>query len=133
MDLGIAGRSAIICASSRGLGRACAQALAREGVHVTLNGRDAGVLADTADAIRAAHGVTVDTVAGDIESEATREALLVTCPEPDILVNNNGGPPPGRFPPNPTRPLGPGGLPWRLRAQLRGLPGPSSWAASGPW
>jgi len=97
MDLGIAGRTAIVCASSRGLGRACAEALAREGVHVTLNGRDAEALAEAADAIRAAHGVTVDTVAGDIESEATRETLMVTCPEPDILVNNNGGPPPGRF------------------------------------
>ena len=97
MDLGIAGRTAIVCASSRGLGRACAEALAREGVHVTLNGRGAEALAATVDAIRAAHGVQVESVAGDIESEATREALLVTCPEPDILVNNNGGPPPGRF------------------------------------
>jgi len=97
MDLGIAGRTAIVCASSRGLGRACAEALAREGVHVTLNGRDAEALAAAADGIRSAHGVTVDTVAGDIESEATRETLMVTCPEPDILVNNNGGPPPGRF------------------------------------
>jgi len=97
MDLGIAGRKAIVCASSRGLGRACAEALAREGVAVTLNGRDAACLADTAEAIAAAHDVPVDTVVGDIESEATREALLVTCPDPDILVNNNGGPPPGRF------------------------------------
>ncbi len=97
MDLGIANRRAIVCASSRGLGRACAEALAREGVHVTLNGRDAERLEATADALRAAHAVTVQSVAGDIELEATREALLLACPEPDILVNNNGGPPPGRF------------------------------------
>ena len=97
MDLGIAGRKAIVCASSRGLGRACAESLAREGVEVTLNGRDSGSLAATADAIRATHGVRVEAVEGDIESEATREALIAACPQPDILVNNNGGPPPGRF------------------------------------
>jgi 3-oxoacyl-[acyl-carrier protein] reductase len=97
LDLGIADRRAIVCASSRGLGRACAEALAREGVHVTLNGRDAESLEATADAIRAAHGVEVEAVAGNIELESTRLALLGACPEPDILVNNNGGPPPGRL------------------------------------
>jgi 3-oxoacyl-[acyl-carrier protein] reductase len=97
VDLGIAGRKAIVCASSRGLGRACAESLAREGVHVTLNGRDAETLAATAAAIAEAHGVRVETVAGALELEATRTALLAACPEPDILVNNNGGPPPGRF------------------------------------
>jgi 3-oxoacyl-[acyl-carrier protein] reductase len=97
MDLGIGGRKAIVCASSRGLGRACAESLAREGVHITLNGRDSVVLQATADAIRARHEVRVDVVAGEIESEGTREALMAACPEPDILVNNNGGPPPGRF------------------------------------
>jgi len=97
VNLGIAGRRAIVCASSRGLGRACAESLAREGVHVVLNGRDAGTLEATAEAIRASHGVEVGAVAGDIEHESTREALLAACPEPDILVNNNGGPPPGRF------------------------------------
>ena len=97
MDLGIAGRRAIVCASSRGLGRACAEALAREGVHVTLNGRNAETLAATADAVRDAHGVEVGTVVGEMEAEATRDALVAACPEPDILVNNNGGPPPGRF------------------------------------
>jgi 3-oxoacyl-[acyl-carrier protein] reductase len=82
MDLGIAGRKAIVCASSKGLGRACAMALAREGCIVVVNGRDAARLEATADEIRA----------------ATRsEALLKTCPEPDILVNNNGGPPPAPF------------------------------------
>jgi len=97
MDLGIAGRRAIVCASSRGLGRACATSLAREGVHVTLNGRDAEALAATAEAIRDEHGVEVAVVAGPIEAEETREALVAACPQPDILVNNNGGPAPGRF------------------------------------
>jgi 3-oxoacyl-[acyl-carrier protein] reductase len=96
-DLGIRGRRAIVCASSRGLGRACAEALAREGVHLTLNGRRADALAEAAEAIRGAHGVEVSSVAGDIGDEATRERLLAACPEADILVNNNGGPPPGRF------------------------------------
>jgi len=97
MDLGIAGRSAIVCASSRGLGRACAEALAREGVAVTINGRDAESLATTAEAIRRDGAVEVHAVVGDIELEQTREALLAACPEPDILVNNNGGPLPGRY------------------------------------
>ena len=97
MDLGIAGRRAIVCASSRGLGRACAEALAGEGVAVTINGRDAAVLAATAEAIRSTTGVVVEAVAGDIGEEDTRAALLEACPEPDILVNNNGGPPPGRY------------------------------------
>jgi len=97
MDLGIAGRRAIVCASSRGLGRACAEALAREGVHVTLNGRNADALEEAARAIRTASGVEVGVVAGDIEAERTQAALLEACPEPDILVNNNGGPPPGRY------------------------------------
>lgn len=97
MDLGIQGRRAIICASSRGLGRACAEALAREGVHVTLNGRDPVALKDAVEAIAATHGVQVGGVAGDIATEATQQALLAACPEPDILVTNNGGPPPGRF------------------------------------
>jgi 3-oxoacyl-[acyl-carrier protein] reductase len=97
VDLGIRGRRAIVCASSRGLGRACAESLAREGVHVTLNGRDPEALESAATSIRAEHGVEVESVAGDIGDEATREALAAACPEPDILVNNNGGPPPGRF------------------------------------
>lgn len=97
MDLGISGRRAIVCASSRGLGRACADALAREGVHVTLNGRDEAALRETRDAIAAAHDVEVAAIAGDIAAEATQQALLDACPAPDILVNNNGGPPPGRF------------------------------------
>jgi len=97
MDLGIAGRRAIVCASSKGLGRACAHALASEGVEVTINGRNAETLAATADAIRAATSVKVEMVVGDIESEQTHAALLEACPEPDILVNNNGGPAPGSY------------------------------------
>lgn len=97
MDLGIAGKRAIVCASSRGLGRACAEALAHEGVAVTINGRDPETLAATAEAIRDATSVDVRTVVGELESDETRAALLEACPEPDILVNNNGGPSPGRY------------------------------------
>ena len=97
MELGIRGKKAIICASSRGLGRACADALAREGAHVTLNGRDAATLDQAVEEIRSAYGVEAYSVVGDIGAEETRTALLATCPAPDILVNNNGGPPPGRF------------------------------------
>ena len=98
MDLGIKGRRAIVCASSKGLGRACAMALADEGVHVTLTARGAEALAKTAAEIRKAHpGLTVTEVAGDITTPAGREAALKACPDPDILVNNAGGPPPGDF------------------------------------
>jgi 3-oxoacyl-[acyl-carrier protein] reductase len=97
VDLGIRDRRAIVCASSRGLGRACAESLAREGVHLTLNARDGAVLAETADAIKREHDVEVAFVPGDIAREETRVALLAACPMPDILVNNNGGPSPGRF------------------------------------
>jgi 3-oxoacyl-[acyl-carrier protein] reductase len=97
VDLGIAGKRAIVCASSRGLGRACAEALLREGVEVTINGRVRETLEATATKLRSAHGGEVHVVVGDIEAEQTRDALLAACPEPDILVNNNGGPAPGRF------------------------------------
>ncbi|MGW8189169.1 SDR family oxidoreductase [Sphingomonas hankookensis] len=93
MDLGIAGRKAIVCASSAGLGRACALELARAGVDVVVNGRDAAKLAETAAAIRAETGVRVTEVVGDLSTEQGRAALLAACPDPDILVNNNGGPP----------------------------------------
>ncbi len=93
MDLGIKGRRAIVCASSAGLGRACALELARAGVDVTINGRDAEKLAATAAAIRAETGVTVTEVVADLSTDAGRGALLAACPDPDILVNNNGGPP----------------------------------------
>src|SRR5882672_3363177 len=98
VDLGIKGRRAIVCASSKGLGRACAMQLANEGVHVTLTARGAEALKKTADEIRKAHpGVTVTEVAGDITTPAGREAALKACPDPDILINNAGGPPPGDF------------------------------------
>ncbi len=93
MDLGIAGRKAIVCASSAGLGRACALELARAGVEVVVNGRDAAKLGEAAAAIRAETGVTVIEVVGDLSTEEGRVALLAACPDPDILVNNNGGPP----------------------------------------
>jgi 3-oxoacyl-[acyl-carrier protein] reductase len=97
MDLGIVGKHAIVCASSKGLGRACAESLAREGASVTINGRNSVSLEATAAEIRDAHSATVQVVVGDIESEETRRALLEACPHPDILVNNNGGPSPGRY------------------------------------
>ncbi len=97
MDLALQDKRAIVCAASKGLGRACAEALAREGVAVTLNARDRDTLEATAAAIRRDSGGVVAVVAGDIGAAATRAALLAACPEPDILVNNNGGPPPGRF------------------------------------
>ena len=98
MDLGIKGRSAIVCASSKGLGRACALALANEGVHVTITARGADALAKTANDIRrASSGSTVTEVVGDITTPAGREAVLKACPDPDILINNAGGPPPGDF------------------------------------
>ncbi|MDX2170572.1 MAG: SDR family oxidoreductase [Deltaproteobacteria bacterium] len=96
MDLDIRGKRAIVCAASKGLGRACAEALAREGVALTINARDGETLNATAAALRAG-GVPVTAVAGDITRAETRATLLAACPEPDILVNNNAGPPPGRF------------------------------------
>ena len=98
VDLGIKGRRAIICASSKGLGRACAMALANEGVHVTLTARGAEALKATADEIRKKNpGVTVTEIVGDITTPAGRADVLKACPEPDILINNAGGPPPGDF------------------------------------
>lgn len=95
MELGIGGRVAVVCASSRGLGRACALALAREGCEVVVNGRDAVRLAEAADEIAAATGVRPSSVVADLATEAGRRALLAACGEPDILVTNNGGPAPG--------------------------------------
>jgi 3-oxoacyl-[acyl-carrier protein] reductase len=97
MDLGIAGRRAIVCASSRGLGRGCAEALAAAGVHLVLNGRDAVALAKTAKELRERYRVDVAEVAGDVSQREVQGALLAACPQPDILVNNNGGPPPKDF------------------------------------
>ncbi|MDE2517331.1 MAG: SDR family oxidoreductase [Rhodospirillales bacterium] len=97
MDFGIKGRKAIVCAASKGLGRACATALAREGVELVITARTASELEATAAAIRAETGVKVTAVAGDIATPEGRAAALAACPEPDILVNNAGGPPPGDF------------------------------------
>jgi 3-oxoacyl-[acyl-carrier protein] reductase len=97
MDLGIAGRTAIVCASSKGLGRACAQALAEAGCTVVVNGRDAQTLEATASEIRASTGATVVAVVADVSTRAGQDALLAAAPNPDILVNNNGGPPPKPF------------------------------------
>jgi len=97
MDLGIAGKKAIVCASSKGLGRACAFALAREGVNLTINGRNSDTLEATAEEIRGATGAEVTTVAIDVTTSEGRAALLAACPDPDILINNAGGPPPGDF------------------------------------
>jgi 3-oxoacyl-[acyl-carrier protein] reductase len=97
MDLGIRGKQALVCAASRGLGRGCAAALAEAGAERTLVARTPGPLEATAAELRAAHGVSVRTVTADITSEAGRAAALAACPEPEILVNNAGGPPPGDF------------------------------------
>jgi 3-oxoacyl-[acyl-carrier protein] reductase len=93
MDLGISGRKAIICASSRGLGRACAFALAQAGCEVVINARDAKALETTAAELRRATSVRVTAVAADVATAEGQAALLNACPEPDILVNNNAGPP----------------------------------------
>ncbi|MFE0753855.1 SDR family oxidoreductase [Inquilinus sp. NPDC058860] len=97
MDLGLAGRKALVCAASKGLGKGCALALAREGVELVITARGAEALEATAEEIRRATGAKVTAIAGDITTEAGREAALAACPEPDILVNNAGGPPPGDF------------------------------------
>ena len=95
MDLGIAGRHAIVAASSRGLGRACADALANEGVNLIINGRDPDSLGAAAAEISRNSGVVVVAVPGDIADQATRAALLDACPRPDIVITNAGGPRPG--------------------------------------
>ncbi|NDA46619.1 MAG: SDR family oxidoreductase [Alphaproteobacteria bacterium] len=97
MDLGIRGRKAIVCASSRGLGKACALSLAKEGVDIILNGLDAGRLEAAARDIRAATGVTVTPIQADITTQEGRDRLIAACPDADILINNNAGPPPGKF------------------------------------
>ncbi len=95
MDLGIRDRVAIVCASSRGLGEACATALAREGARVFINGRYPANLEAAAERIEKAGGGRPHMVVGDIATEAGRQALVDACPDADILVNNNAGPPPG--------------------------------------
>ncbi len=97
MDLGIRGRKAVVCASSQGLGHACAMALAAEGCELVINGRDPAKLGAAAEGIRQATGARVLGVAADLNTEAGRAMLLAACPQPDILVNNNAGPPPGKL------------------------------------
>jgi 3-oxoacyl-[acyl-carrier protein] reductase len=98
MDLGIAGRRAIVCAASKGLGRACAMALAENGVNLVINARGREALEATAEEIRGrCGGVEVASVAADVTTPEGRALVLAACPEPDILVNNAGGPPPGDF------------------------------------
>jgi 3-oxoacyl-[acyl-carrier protein] reductase len=97
MDLGIDGRQAIVCGASKGLGRACAEALAQAGARVTICARTESALATTAREISDRSGLPVTAVACDIATEAGRAAVLAACPQPDILVNNAGGPPPGDF------------------------------------
>jgi 3-oxoacyl-[acyl-carrier protein] reductase len=95
MDLGIKGKRAIVCASSKGLGLGCAEALAKEGVDLVMNARGADALEAAAERIRAEHGVSVTAVAADITTDAGRQAVLDAAPACDILVTNAGGPPPG--------------------------------------
>jgi len=97
MDLGLAGRTALVCGASKGLGLGCAESLAREGVAVTLVARGAEALEAAASAIRAATAVVVTTVAADITTPEGRAAALAACPAPDILITNAGGPKPGDF------------------------------------
>ncbi len=93
MDLGIRGRTAIVCASSQGLGLACASALAEAGVSLVINGRNSTLLDQAAQQIRRTTGVNVTPVVADVSTAEGQAALLAACPQPDILVNNNGGPP----------------------------------------
>lgn len=97
MDLGISGKTALVCASSKGLGRGCAEALAAAGVNLVLNARGAEALEATAADIHAQFGVEVTTVAADVATEEGRARLLEAAGAVDILVNNAGGPPPGTW------------------------------------
>ncbi len=97
MDLGIAGKTALVCAASKGLGRGCALALASNGAQLFITARTASALEATARELAAATGAKVTAVAGDITTPEGRKAALAACPAPDILVNNAGGPPPGDF------------------------------------
>jgi 3-oxoacyl-[acyl-carrier protein] reductase len=97
MDLGIAGRTAIVCGGSAGLGRGAATALARDGVVTFIAARDKDRLENAAAEIAADTGGPIHPVVADVTTDAGREALLAACPKPDILINNAGGPPPGDF------------------------------------
>ena len=93
MDLGISGKKAIVCGSSRGLGKACASSLARAGCKVVINGMDAKRLSETASELRSSTNSEIIEVQGDITSHDGQNALAAACPDPDILITNAGGPP----------------------------------------
>ena len=97
MNLGIEGRTAIVCASSQGLGLACARALAQEGVHVLINGREQAKLDKSAATLREVARGDVIAIAADVTTTDGQAKLLAACPSPDILINNNAGPSPGNF------------------------------------
>ncbi len=97
MDLGIKGRKALVCASTQGLGLACATSLATEGCEVWINGRHAGKVQQAAELLAQQTGAIVHGVAADITTEEGRAALMAACPAPDILINNNAGPSPGKL------------------------------------
>ena len=97
MDLGIKGKNAIVCAASKGLGKGCAMALAKEGVNITITARTAETLEQTAAELRKLGSGTITAVAGDITTVEGRAKVLAACPNPDILINNAGGPPAGDF------------------------------------
>jgi 3-oxoacyl-[acyl-carrier protein] reductase len=97
MNLWIEGRTAIVCASSQGLGLACARALAQEGVHVLINGREQAKLDKSAAALREVARGDVIAIAADVTTTDGQAKLLAACPSPDILINNNSGPSPGNF------------------------------------
>src|SRR3954462_15515944 len=97
MELGIRGKTALVCAASKGLGKGCAASLAREGVNLVITARGPEALEATAAELRKQFGVKVGIVAGDITTPAGRDAALAACPSPDILVTNAGGPAQGDF------------------------------------
>jgi len=97
MDLGIRGKTALVCAASKGLGKGCATSLAREGVNLVITARGVEALESTAEELRKKYSIKITAVAGDITTAEGRAAALKACPSPDILVNNAGGPPPGDF------------------------------------
>lgn len=97
MDLGIAGKTALVCGASKGLGKGCAVSLAKNGVNLVIAARGKDAIEATAEDIRRQTGVRVTPVAADVTTDAGRAALLAACPDPDMLVTNAGGPPPGEF------------------------------------
>ena len=97
MDIGLRGRTAIVCAASMGLGKACAVALGAEGVKLVIVARRREILERAADEIRSLTGADTVAVAADVTTQEGRDAILAACPDPDILVNNAGGPPAGDF------------------------------------